>query len=391
MALSSQTGRKSSRTSFMSSRRRSRRGRLVLAVLAVVVIGGGSIWYFVASANTADPSAVPTVATNDAAPQNPPRILDVASARESGTVELTREAIIAPTPEAEKPLRVAPKPAEVTSNPTPIETQSEPASHTLAAALKLADTDPVEARRVVTKAWRSGDLSPEDRTHAAALANRLSDIVLFDQRIFEGDPFSKRYTVGSGDALERIARKEGVETEWAFIARVNNLKNPNAIRIGQTLKLPVGTFHAEIFKPEYRLDLYQDANGERVFVGSYAVGLGEFGSTPVGLFRVRPASKLINPEWLDQRTRTHFTGGDPDNPIGKRWIGIQGLEDRNRALRGFGIHGTIDPDSIGRQKSMGCIRMLPEDVSLVFDLLTEPNSTIEIHGPKRIVTQPDTP
>jgi lipoprotein-anchoring transpeptidase ErfK/SrfK len=38
-------------------------------------------------------------------------------------------------------------------------------------------------------------------------------------------------------------------------------------------------------------------------------------------------------------------------------------------LTGFGIHGTWQRDSIGKQSSAGCIRMLNEDVEELFDLV----------------------
>jgi len=44
----------------------------------------------------------------------------------------------------------------------------------------------------------------------------------------------------------------------------------------------------------------------------------------------------------------------------------------------YGIHGTIDPASIGENMSMGCIRMLPKDVALVYDLLVNKHSRVTI-------------
>lgn len=363
----------------MSSRRRSRRGRIVFFVLMIAILGTGSWWYF--GEDTTETDGTPIAAAT-------PEVTTPLGLAPTVTFEPAASTTVDPTPIATQNPKPKPDPkptTKVTEEPTTPPT----ASAAIARAATLSATDPIEARRVLTIAWRTERLSAADRATAGTLANRLSEIVLFDQRIFEGDPFSKRYIVQSGDALERIARREGVETEWAFIATLNNLPNPNAIRIGQTLKLPVGTFHAEIFKDDYRLDLYQQSGSDRVLVGTYQVGLGEFGSTPVGLFRIRPASKLINPEWLDPRSRKTYAGSDPLNPIGKRWIGIQGLEEANRGLRGFGIHGTIDPDSIGKQESMGCIRMLPDDVALVYNVLSEPNSTVEVHGPRHIATHPD--
>ena len=59
-------------------------------------------------------------------------------------------------------------------------------------------------------------------------------------------------------------------------------------------------------------------------------------------------------------------------------MGLQGVEEHNRDFSGYGIHGTIEPESIGRQSSMGCIRMRPEDVEVVYEVLVEGASTIEI-------------
>jgi len=36
---------------------------------------------------------------------------------------------------------------------------------------------------------------------------------------------------------------------------------------------------------------------------------------------------------------------------------------------GYGIHGTWEPDTIGRQSSAGCIRLLNDDVAELFVML----------------------
>jgi lipoprotein-anchoring transpeptidase ErfK/SrfK len=124
--------------------------------------------------------------------------------------------------------------------------------------------------------------------------------------------------------------------------------------------------------------VYIGEGPERVFVRTFAVGLGEYDSTPVGRFRVRQSSKLINPEWVNPRTGQRFLTDDPANPIGERWIGLEGVSESVRDLGGYGIHGTIEPQTIGHQASMGCIRMLPDDIELVYELLVETLSTVEI-------------
>ena len=42
----------------------------------------------------------------------------------------------------------------------------------------------------------------------------------------------------------------------------------------------------------------------------------------------------------------------------------------------YGIHGTIEPESVGRNVSMGCIRMYNEDVEQLFSYLVEKDSTV---------------
>ncbi|MEE8524065.1 MAG: L,D-transpeptidase, partial [Thermoanaerobaculia bacterium] len=41
-------------------------------------------------------------------------------------------------------------------------------------------------------------------------------------------------------------------------------------------------------------------------------------------------------------------------------------------------HGTNAPESIGGEGSLGCIRMLPDDVGLLYELLSEGRSVVEI-------------
>ncbi|MFQ5787157.1 MAG: L,D-transpeptidase, partial [Thermodesulfobacteriota bacterium] len=55
--------------------------------------------------------------------------------------------------------------------------------------------------------------------------------------------------------------------------------------------------------------------------------------------------------------------GDPKNVLGTRWIGFEDKE----GLYGYGIHGTTEPDSIGKEMSNGCIRLTNEDVEELFN------------------------
>jgi lipoprotein-anchoring transpeptidase ErfK/SrfK len=122
----------------------------------------------------------------------------------------------------------------------------------------------------------------------------------------------------------------------------------------------------------------KDRHGVSIYACSFPIGIGEDDSTPEGYFVVTRGGKLTDPDWKNPRTREYFAGGDPKNPIGKFWIGLTGTDEQTKDLVGYGIHGTIDPDSIGKTSSMGCIRLLTGDVELVFKTLVGQYSTVQI-------------
>ena len=51
----------------------------------------------------------------------------------------------------------------------------------------------------------------------------------------------------------------------------------------------------------------------------------------------------------------------PENILGTRWLGFD--------MPGYGIHGTTQPDSIGKQATAGCVRMLNSEAEELYDLL----------------------
>jgi|HubBroStandDraft_2_1064218.scaffolds.fasta_scaffold481606_1 lipoprotein-anchoring transpeptidase ErfK/SrfK len=60
-----------------------------------------------------------------------------------------------------------------------------------------------------------------------------------------------------------------------------------------------------------------------------------------------------------------------NSPVGTRWIGLN--------LKGYGIHGTNAPRSIGRAASHGCIRLKNRDVERLFAMLRV-GDVVEIRG-----------
>lgn len=248
----------------------------------------------------------------------------------------------------------------------------------LARAFRLQATDPVAARLLATRALDSSALGRAERDRAYELLNSLSKQLFLNVNINPNDPTIDVYTVRAGDNLQKIVREQKLGGDHRLIQRLNGIADPRKLRVGQRLRVPRGDFHAEVIKSEYRLNLYLGEGSERVLVSSFRVGLGESNGTPTGMFKVRPNSKLIDPEWTHPRTGQHFRSNDPNNPIGEHWIGLIGVEERTRSFEGYGIHGTIEPDSIGQDRSLGCVRLLADDVALVYECLTEPGSTVLI-------------
>jgi lipoprotein-anchoring transpeptidase ErfK/SrfK len=60
-----------------------------------------------------------------------------------------------------------------------------------------------------------------------------------------------------------------------------------------------------------------------------------------------------------------------DNPLGPRWIGLN--------LKGYGIHGTNVPSSIGKAASHGCIRLRNRDVEQLFEMV-RPGDSVDIRA-----------
>ena len=115
-----------------------------------------------------------------------------------------------------------------------------------------------------------------------------------------------------------------------------------------------------------------------MFVRSFDVGLGEDDSTPTGRFVVRENGKLQNPGWVNPRDPSErYEPDDPQNPVGEYWIGIDGLGE-DAVYTGYGLHGTIEPATIGQQRSMGCVRLLPDDIALLYETLAGGVSRVRI-------------
>lgn len=258
-------------------------------------------------------------------------------------------------------------PAAAAQSPAPTSPTAPSPSEIDAARAALARGDLPTARTALSTVLVRGP-SATDETFARAELERMADAVLFSRATNVDDPLVGVHVVGGGESVNAIARMYKITDD--LLVRLNKIADPQHLVAGQRLKIIRGPFSAVIDKSRHQMDVYLGDT----YIRGFQVGLGANNSTPRGTWVVR--NKLTNPEWIDPTTRHHYASDDADNPIGEHWIGMHCSQGECMGRTGFGLHGTIDPSSIGRDSSMGCVRLKPEDIAFVYDLFLEEVSRI---------------
>jgi lipoprotein-anchoring transpeptidase ErfK/SrfK len=168
--------------------------------------------------------------------------------------------------------------------------------------------------------------------------------LLFSSQITPG---SMAYEVKSGDTLTKIAKE--FKTTVDLLKKSNNLTNDNIVP-GRKIKVWAAPFSILVDKSQNTLML---KSGEEVFK-SYIVSTGANNSTPVGNFKI--VNKLQDPTWF--KAGAVVPAGSGENILGSRWLGFD--------LPGYGIHGTTEPQSLGKQVTQGCVRMANSEVEELY-------------------------
>lgn len=125
---------------------------------------------------------------------------------------------------------------------------------------------------------------------------------------------------------------------------------------GVSAPQPVAPLRLVISLSQRRVTVFQGSTALK----SYPVAIGRPGwETPVGKFQVKQL--IRNPTWKNPFKGDTIKGGHPDNPLGKFWIGFW-TDGKNWV----GMHGTPNPESVGRAASHGCVRMYNKDIAELF-------------------------
>ena len=127
----------------------------------------------------------------------------------------------------------------------------------------------------------------------------------------------------------------------------------------------------------------QMPEGQAQVVKTYPIGIGRVGwETPLGATTV--VAKAVNPQWYVPASvrREHREMGNPlpsvippgpDNPLGTRVLKLE--------MPGYLIHGTNQPYGVGMRVSHGCVRLYPENIEYLYEL-------VSIGEPVRIINEP---
>ena len=202
------------------------------------------------------------------------------------------------------------------------------------------------------------DAAPDDALRAA-VEGKLGKLNIELVRLPWPMPEKSTCTVQIGDSIRSIAQKAGTTVD--LIVESNELKRPDIIKPGDRLRVFGGKLAVTVSKG--RKDLLVTCNGK--FFKRYLVGTGKYDKTPAGTFTV--ADRIKDPVWWRSDGKT-IPFGDKENILGTRWLALKATGE-TAAVKGYGIHGTWDNDSIGKAESAGCVRLRNEDVEELFLLV----------------------
>lgn len=134
---------------------------------------------------------------------------------------------------------------------------------------------------------------------------------------------------------------------------------PNLTKVQVTESTPKRVIVVSL--EDRKLALVEDGKVKKI----YTVAVGKPSTpSPVGTFVIE--RRVVNPTYSHDG---RVVPPGPGNPVGTRWMGL--------SIRGYGIHGTNVPSSIGKAASHGCIRMGRADLEELFAQV-EVGDTVEL-------------
>jgi len=175
-----------------------------------------------------------------------------------------------------------------------------------------------------------------------------------------------RHRIDVEDTFVDLARRH--DTGYLEILAANPGVDPWVPEKGREILLPLG----HVLPDAPRRGIVINVAEQRLYwfrgegdIVTHPIGVGRAGfSTPRGTTRI--VRKKEHPTWTpgasahrDDPTLPAVVKAGPDNPLGDHALYL--------GWPSYLIHGTNEPDGVGRRVSRGCIRLYPEDIAQLFD------------------------
>lgn len=132
--------------------------------------------------------------------------------------------------------------------------------------------------------------------------------------------------------------------------QVETQQSNSSVEVTQPAKPVTAKREIVVSLVDHKLALLE--NGKVVKIYRVAIGKPSTPS-PTGTYTI--ADRVENPTYYHHGK---IVQPGPGNPVGNRWMGLN--------VRGYGIHGTNVPSSIGKSVSHGCIRLGKADIEDLF-------------------------
>ncbi len=195
--------------------------------------------------------------------------------------------------------------------------------------------------------------------------------------------------IGKDDTLPDVARRFNVGYE--DMVRANPGVDPWLPGVGREVVVPTRFVLPDapregvvINVAAMRLYYFpKREKGQPQVVITHPIGIGKVGwQTPEGVTKI--VARVKDPVWVPPVSvrKEHLEDGDvlppkvpagPDNPLGAYMFRL--------GWPSYLIHGTNKPYGVGMRSSHGCVRLYPEDISILYE-------TVPIGTPVRVVNQP---
>lgn len=275
-----------------------------------------------------------------------------------------------------------PSPQEATVAPTPAPAPAPAPAPELRPAVAASSTlgpeeAEAEARERVKKAEAAGDAPVLRKLLGTYVLDEGLPAALREEWLARADDLNRRLVwsaapgpgffsaeVRRGDSYwkicERLRKERGLKFSAALLEAINHVP-VSRLRSDRPVKVPEEPLAVIVDKSEFRLYLVLGG----AYLLHWPVGIGRNGLTPEGAFTI--GGKMAKPLWTDPKTGKNIRYGEPGHLIGSRWLAL--LEGGKKTS--YGLHGTIEPASIGTAASDGCVRLKNEDVERLYDLVPE--------------------